>query len=362
MRKLFSLIALSCIAYASLHAQVSVVSANLSPYNVTPNSISQVSISSTHNGVIRIEAKLMNSANETLMTVRTEPVNVVSGLNVFGAHNLRFASVVNGATPQAKFIQTQHRLPSGNFNHCITVIPLSGFEDGDEYCNQLTTEEDEFLYLVNPIDKDTIDSKRPMLLWMHSEPFNLLATGEFFRITVVELKNDQSAQDGILSNSPVMIKNYLNRHEVQYPFDAKELEAGKRYGWQVQKISNSAIINQTEAWEFVLAEENTPSDHMYVKLQRKLDGGHYVAQNDRIYFRFDEKYASSKVVCRVYTDQHALIEPELKNKQKQAADAKVTGYNNYEFDLQPYNLKKGFYLLEVENEKGDKFLLKFYVR
>lgn len=360
--KLFLSICILLCLTGSYHAQVSIVSTTLSPYNVTPSSISQVSVSSTLTGMVRIEAQLLNSANEALLTVQSEPVNLVSGLNVFGAHNLRLSSIVSGTSPQAKFIQTQHRLSSGNFNHCLRVIPVSGIEEGDEYCNQISSEEDGFLYLVNPMDGDTIETKQPMLLWMHSEPFNLLSQGEFFRIIVVELLDDQTAQDGITINTPVLIKNYLSRHEVRYPFDAQQLEEGKRYGWQVQKISNNAIINQTESWEFVLAEDELPVDHMYVKLQKKLDGGHYVAQNDRIFFRFDEKYKSSKVTCKVYSDSREVIEPELINEQKNQVGAKVTGYNNYEFDLQPYKLKKGFYLLEVRNEKEDKFLLKFYVR
>ncbi|MBL4706130.1 MAG: hypothetical protein JKY54_16510 [Flavobacteriales bacterium] len=352
---------LSLLLVGNGHAQLNVMSSSFSAYNVTPNSISQVSISSSNSGMVYIESQLTNSANEVVLRVKSEPVQIVIGLNVFGAHNTQFQSTAFSNSPQAKFIQTQHRLPSGVFNHCIRIIPISGIEDGDEYCNQINAEEDGFLYLINPMDQDTIDTFNPLLLWAHSEPFNLLNQGEFFKMTLVELQIDQSAQDGIIKNQPVFLKTYLSRHEVPYPFDAKKLMPGKRYGWQVQKISNGAIINQTEAWEFVLVENEIPEDHMYVKLLKKLDGGHYKVQNDRIFFRFDERYKSDHLVCRIYTDASVLIEPELLNKQKQEIGAKVTGYNNYELDVQPYHLKTGFYLLEVENEKGDKYLLKFYV-
>jgi len=356
------LLIFSIFLFYGSYAQVSILSSSLSSYNVTANSVIQSSVSNTAaNAQIIIEAQITNAANEVLVLVRSEPIVLHVGLNVFGPHNIRIQQTQIGSSPQAKFIETQHRLPSGNYNHCIKVIPVAGVEEPDEYCNQINAEEDGFLYLVNPIDFDTIDTKRPLLLWMHSEPFNLLSQGEFFKMTLVALDDNQTAQEGITTNSPLLMKNYLTRHELMYPFDSEELEEGKRYGWQVQKISNGSVINQTESWEFVLAKKEDPIDHLYVQLKPKSEGKFYEVQNERIYFRFDEKYNSQDIKLKIITDQGEKLDVSVDNLKENSSANRSAGYNKYILDVGPMKLKQGYYKLEATNEKSEKFLLNFHM-
>ena len=70
-------------------------------------------------------------------------------------------------------------------------------------------------------------------------------------MVVSEIKKDQSTEEAISVNSPVMVKNYLKEHQVQYPYDAKELKEGKSYAWQVQKIGDGIVLNKSESWKFL---------------------------------------------------------------------------------------------------------------
>lgn len=363
MRKI--LIAIVCCACFigpnKIQAQTSVISAAFNEYSLSAGSLSQITISSSNKGKIRLEAEVTNSANVVLLKLISEPLTVNTGINLFGSHNLKFSNVIYSESPQGDYIKTMKQLPSGIFNYCINVIPLFGIEEVDGYCQDIDVIDKDQLYLVNPIDEDELETTTPILMWFHTEPFNVLGPGESFRLILVELDDDQDAGYGISMNTPIFMYNKVHKHQQQYPLDAKKLEAGKRYGWQIQKISNGGIILTTEAWEFSIAKKEKPKDHRYVVMREKLDGSVYHVKNERIYFRFDERYSAETINIKIINDSREVIKPDLENLQKEEQGAKSSGYNSYELDLKPYHLKSGYYYLEIINEKSKKHTLKFYV-
>lgn len=364
MKKII-LVSTLMFAYVFCEAQVSILNTNLNSLNVTPESMCQVNImnGTTSEMQVTLEAKLLNSVGENILTVKTNPFDLVTGMNNGFQLSYTIQSSIYSGSGQAQYIRTTHTLPSGNFKYCVSVVSLEG---GDDYCEDMVSDISSFLNLVYPYDKDTIDTQYPLLTWAHSEPFNILATGEYFRMIVVELGSDQSAEAGILANNPVYYKNYLATHQQQYPFDAKELEDGKRYGWQVQKISNGTVIDKTESWEFTLRKTTLKPDNKYATLKKKHDGTFYIAENDKIYFRFEESYVSGELKCRILDEKRNEIKPEVTNeKSVQVKEGEVNiksaGANYYQIDLNDLKLKPGYYELEVTNTKKEKYLLRFQI-
>lgn len=348
-------------------SQISILNTNLNSLNVTPESLCQVNIMNGASSEMQVtlEAKLLNSTGENILTVKTNPFRLIAGMNNGFQLNYTIQSTIYSGSGQAQYIRTTHTLPSGNFKYCVSVVALTG-EGGDDFCEDMVSDITSFLNLVFPYDKDTIDTPFPLLTWMHSEPFNILAQGEYFRMIVVELNSDQGAEAGILSNNPVYYKNYMTTHQQQYPFDAKELEDGRRYGWQVQKISNGTVIDKTESWEFTLRKSNLKPDNKYATLRKKHDGSYYTANNDKIFFRFEESYVSGELKCRILDEKRNEIKPEVTNEksvqaQKERINVKSAGANYYEIDLNDLKLKPGFYELEVTNTKNEKFVLRFQI-
>ena len=233
----------------------------------------------------------------------------------------------------------------------------------DEYCDEIESNFNQFLYLVYPADKDTIETSTPLLTWAHSEPFSILTQGEYYRMVVTEMKERQTAEEAVTVNSPIMMKNYLTAHSVQYPYDAKELQSGNHYAWQVQKIANGIITNKTEAWEFVVATPSVIQDYKYSSLQKQLDGGIYVANNNKVFFKFQEAYSSGKITCKIYDSKRKEILPKLNNEGMlgNSLNFKQNGYNRFEINLNDMEIKKGIYTLEVKNEKGELYLLRIQV-
>jgi hypothetical protein len=355
----------------TMHAQINILSANFTVYNVSPSTMCDINIMNASGSEINVivESKLYNGNNEVLLHVKTNVVKLKAGLNAVLSANPGIALTEYSASKHAQYIKTSKTLPSGKFKFCCIVTTIDASEPlQDEYCDELESDNNNFLYLVSVPDKDEIETSFPVLIWNHSEPFNLLAANEFYRLVLVELNKDQSPDAAVTVNSPFYLKNFLTTHSIQYPVDARKLEPGKQYAWQVQKMGNGAIIDKTEAWQFSVKKEEKNLPNKYAVAKRVVDGGFYEVTDDKIYFKYDELYTGNKMLCKIKNDKNEYVDVKVKNENLknsgtsgETGSLKSKGQNYFEFDLQEYHLKKGFYMLEIINEKQEVSYLKFLI-
>jgi len=341
-------------------AQVSILSAGITPYNITPRGMLDVSIMNPKSETtVVLEAKLLGPQNEVLLSVTSAPFTLKNGLNNTVQMPLSVATLNYGTGDRVTQLKTSKSLSSGKYNYCASI---NAVDVADEYCQDLEAESSAFLFLVFPPDKETIETKHPVLTWTHSEGFSN-SQKDFYRIIVTELNPDQSPEAAINTNIPVYMKNLLTTHQVQYPVDAKDLVQGKKYAWQVQKISNGAIANKTEAWEFKIKAPDPIKENKYATLKKVLDGTLYKAEGNKIFFRFDEGYTGSKLTYRILNEKQEPITAQESDQQtgEISLPEVKSGYNTFTIDLNNYKIAAGVYTLEVVNEKREVYKLKFAV-
>ncbi len=367
IKKMISILAGVLFLSLCVRAQVSVVSIQLQPFNITPESMMSAAImNGASEQQVETVSKLYNFNNELLLTVKSTPFNLKQGLNSSFDGFRKAASIEYGSGNQSNYIKTTHGLPSGTFKICIDLVLSKTNEVLDQFCDEVESEFNQYLYLVFPADKDTIESTTPLLAWTHSEPFSVLSQGEYYRMILTEIKDKQSAQEALDINLPMMSKNYLTTHNLQYPYDAKELLEGKKYAWQVQKLVNGVVTNKTEAWEFFYRKKPEDKEVKYVALKHVIDASFYTAYNARIYFKFSEEYNSpGNIIASIKSDDGKKVSITiLKDQEKTntASDAiiKSVGDNRFVLDLNKENVKPGFYVMEIRNEKKELYYLKFY--
>lgn len=341
------------------------MSANVNSYNVSPKGLCEVTIMSSLPSVQAImQVQLLDAVNEPLVTVKTNEFSLHNGLNLAANISFSISDVEYGASSVSAYIRNTNMLPEGKYNYCVKLTVFGNVESGDEYCQELQSDVNSYLYLVSPEDKDTVDTPNPLLIWNHSDPFGTLTQGQYYRMIVSPLERDQSAEEAITVNAPDYVKNNLEENQVQYPYDATNLEPGKHYAWQVLLISNDAVINKTEAWEFVEPIHVEAKDVKYAVLKLKVDGSFYPVVNNRIFFKFDEAYATNDVAeCVIYDTRMHPVKSKTQDASKSdiAVALKREGYNQYEVDLSNMNVSSGFYYLKIKNGKGQSFMLKFLV-
>src|SRR6185312_6129789 len=344
-------------------AQATVVNAILNTFNVTSHSVFEVNISNSGGKPLQVilQSTIYNAAGQVVCQGKTNPFTIKGGFNPSASLNFQVAEFSYGSAGQANYVKTSHILPAGNYRYCVELMVLGGnVEPSDQVCDDVQSESFSFLNLVTPYDKDTVNSEYPLLIWTHSDPFSALAPGDFFRIVVTRMNDRQNAEEALQVNQPLFIKDYLTTHQVQYPIDATELKPGEKYAWEIEEISGNVVVKKSEAWEFVMPEPHNPSYNRYAVLKKTLDAGFYTAIGDKVFFCFQEEYGGKILSCNIYDDNGKPVEPKTINEKNKETNApalnvKESGYNRFEIDLETLNVKKGFYRLEVLNEKKEKF-------
>ena len=357
-----ALFAVLC-AFVSLiaNAQVTILSAAVSVYNITPRGLLDISVMNSKMDIqVVMEAKLLGAQNEILMDVVSDPFYLRAGLNNTVQMPLSVASVVYGVGERVNHLKTSHSLPSGKYAYCASIKAV---DIADEYCQDLESDNSSFLYLVFPPDKEFLETRYPVLTWTHSDAFSAGTQKDYYRMIVVDLNKEQSEEAAINTNVPVYMKNYLTTHQVQYPIDAKELISGKSYAWQVQKISNGVIVNKTEAWEFKIKAPDPVKENKYATVKKVLDGTVYKAEGQKIFFRFDEGYTGKKLNYRILNEKQEAVSAQQSESEtgEIKMDAAKSGYNTFSIDLNEYKIPAGVYTLEIANDKKEVYKLKFVV-
>jgi hypothetical protein len=135
------------------------------------------------------------------------------------------------------------------------------------------------------------------------------------------------------------------------------------YGGKGTVISsgNPTYVSNFAYLTTAVAKNNFPT----AILKKKLDGGYYKAINGRLFFRFDEEYYDTgDLTFNIYDDEHTLVSSN--SMMPSAAQPQVV-YGDNRFRLNTVGceitpsgpLADGFYILEVINDKNEKWYLRF---
>ncbi len=222
----------------------------------------------------------------------------------------------------------------------------------------------ESILLNTPFDVDTIYTHHPLLTWSIWGSLPINNEREFYQITIVELQNNQDAASGVMVNTPLLHLDHLSQNQLFYPYDAPELQDGKRYGWQLQKIMNNTVVCSSEAWEFILGIPPVITP-IYYRMKLVQDGVQCLAQGGKFYFEFAEAYNSEELKYTLLDAENKVVNAQVKFNQETGAlaqqmNVKRTGYNQYELNFGT-GILIGAYKLIVWDTKKRKFELSFLV-
>ena len=229
----------------------------------------------------------------------------------------------------------------------------------------LSTFAQDLISPMTPDNGDTLETVNPLISWFipGGNPGN--NPREYYRLIVVELKKEQSPEAGVVVNTPLLKMDKVAGMQVFYPYDAPELKAGKRYGWQVQKLINNVLADKSEAWEFIIALPEIPAYNKYATLRKHHDGSTYQATGGKIFFQMDEAYYSESLELIIYDDHRKMVNKQVLDDKQSGTNAgsvnvKSNGANFYELDMGSL-AKPGNYELVVFDAKHQQYVLKFRI-
>jgi len=215
--------------------------------------------------------------------------------------------------------------------------------------------------LVHPYDKDTIETVYPVFSWFGTDLTD--PRGDIqYTFTLVELSDDQSANAGLIVNTPLIKIENIQGSQFSYPFDAPDLKYNNRYGWRLQKKSNGIIVSESEAWEFILYK-NVEVPKKYAVLSSDFNSTIYDVNKKGLYFKLKSRYKSSgKLNYKVLNSKSEEMEVVLGKDEKLGKDDELeqTGQDFYflKTDIYP----QGTYTLIVQDQKGNNYNTRFRIK
>lgn len=195
---------------------------------------------------------------------------------------------------------------------------------------------------------------------------------------LVTVKEGQTAEEAILSNTPLFKEAGVQTYYVQYPLDAPPLEYGE-YAWQIKNANGKVLLTT----RFRVDSENTSRyeitthGNMWMYLKEKQDGSYHIAYDKVLYIHYTEPYevntnqqlrfciydSHRNIVLRT-SETGAVVEPATSPTVSPTIQTGENwlrlslGMEFYYYDDASHDYPDDYYL-EVWDSKGDKSFLRF---
>jgi len=210
------------------------------------------------------------------------------------------------------------------------------------------------LVLTAPYHMDTIDDKRPTLLWQCDLASLQLDPRMDMQLKLVEKNPDQTRSDALLINEPIAFEYGLQDASFPFPASTSDLVPGHTYAWQVQILKNGMPIQQSEQWQFTIRDPRIDGGQ-YIRLTSALNSIIYEINGDNLYFIIEDKgmTPTETIVKKIDENGNTVFHATNLVRTNTNRD-----YGYYKLDISQFNLSDGLYMLEVVMNK-QKYVLQF---
>lgn len=159
-------------------------------------------------------------------------------------------------------------LPPGTYIACVYILDAATGIELSKDCLQFESQIYGPPQLLTPTDgAEILVNELPLFTWTPTAP---PLNGVVYSLKMVELMANQDKNAAIRSNPSVFEMKNIDGLELQYPPDALEPEAGKKYAWQVTVgLENGERISFSEVSAFSVAKG---SGLLTIKLHTPEDG------------------------------------------------------------------------------------------
>jgi hypothetical protein len=257
-------------------------------------------------------------------------------------------------------------LPIGIFNICFRVLTVGEVSERiAEECEIIEIEPLSPPQLILPYDQDTLETTRPLFIWLAPAPQIFMTSAPLYDLKLVEVLPSQTSSDAIQQNMPVYFQSNISSTAQPYPASSSELDTSKLYAWQVTVRNNiNALLAKSEIWTFKVKKQLQDTaivmnGYAYARLSRTNDASISIARG-KLYFGYYNELNENAVRIKIFDISNSRKKVQL------ASDACAVsfGQNLVEYDLAENGnfIHRHIYLFELLNGRGETWYLMFEYR
>eukprot|EP01041_Mallomonas_annulata_P025494 gene25494-46538_t len=221
--------------------------------------------------------------------------------------------------------------------------------------------------LLWPDDKSVLDNPTPPLSW--TPAFSSAYSGSItYDLKIVEILSGQNSTQAILSNPSFFSTTGLPVTFYQYGGADPVIRTGQPYAWQVTAHLGS-VTAQSQVWEFSYSSGQPVflyPPNLFTPVKEVLDGSYHLAKDKMLKIKYTEEYevGSGYLIYNIYDKSGIKIRSSLPPMASSSvAIKKGDNYITLSLSSSGLNLTSttDFYLLEVMNNKNEKWYLRFKI-
>jgi hypothetical protein len=280
---------------------------------------------------------------------------------VLGSENFTLGSSCqllqeNFVSPYRELIATGS-LPAGNYTLKHSMI--IGEQTVTSYSRfAVTVNISPFLSLLNPVNKEVLESQFPLLIWNFGTPLDLSRCK--YKLYLFE-STSQNSKENSLNAIPKFQSGYLTDQNLLYPTNASELEYGKTYQWFIKVYFDQQEIAQSTIWNFRLEppkiEEEYPISKSFIDLENLVNSSDFYCLG-KLRLRLNTVSSSEDFKFQIFDSKNK----EVKTKMKEISFQKTNPYLVIDLQSDTKMQHKKWYNVKLTRSSGEQLSMRvFYI-
>ena len=211
---------------------------------------------------VRVAFSIIDGSNRVIASGTSDPQLVPGGAAAIFESPYEVAGTSSHDAEIERIAERTGRLPEGVYTACAAATDLDGFVLA-EACAEFTILYPDPPLLLGPGDGAVLDRQDEVFQWTPVQvPVQFQPE---YVLRIVEVLEGQTPAEALAANIPHHESFGLFAPSVQYPLEARPLEAGKSYAWSVRAFDQngyplSANEGRSEIWTFRYDDGLAPVD------------------------------------------------------------------------------------------------------
>jgi len=330
------------------------------PYRFQVDDIWNVNISSPKDANIVVQAYVQKSGVGDVYVSKSKPLHVKIGLTSLSKILVQPEYVDFRSAEIRSWVDANNSLPPGHYSICYVVSCAdvncggSGILGADtKFCSNFVIETPSPLLLSYPSNESVIKDLTPQLTWIPPSP---VSQDVRYELKLVKINKDQSRQDAITRNIPLIHRDDINGITLSFPADIDPLVEGESYSWEVYAVLFGERIARSEVWEFTIGKDTQEikvDPFNYIKI-RQVNPTSVVHIENTLRLDYHELVnKSSELQLEILTTD---------GKRKGSVSLPIQyGENLLDVSLSNMGLKPNTeYVVRIANAKGENFEIRIH--
>lgn len=236
----------------------------------------------------------VSEAKQGQLLVLTTPVfTMYPGVSVPLPGLVHHSAIEFGQQEAARLIRQANIFPGGEYEYCFQILEQGEGTGSQEQCFDYHLQPFSPLLLSEPFEEEDIQQLKPTFTW---QPIFPAIVGIQYRLVIAEIKPGQDKVEAMHYNMAIVNQWQLQGPIYFYPPNARDLQPGKSYAWQVFAYKYDVILSASEVWEFKVAPfaEDIAATVALGNIDRYADETPLLI-SDSLTFGFDNSAGSQKL-------------------------------------------------------------------